>query len=102
MATATGPAGGASNQAAAGANATTADDALSQAMSNQLAQNWWVVALRGLLGVAFGILALLFPGITLLSLVLVFAAYMLVDGVLAIISAVRAARPFHLLRLLGE
>jgi uncharacterized membrane protein HdeD (DUF308 family) len=92
MATATGPAGGASNQAAAGANATTADDALSQAMSNQLAQNWWVVALRGLLGVAFGILALLFPGITLLSLVLVFAAYMLVDGVLAIISAVRAAR----------
>jgi uncharacterized membrane protein HdeD (DUF308 family) len=90
MATATGPAGGASN--AAGAGKTTADEALCQAMSTSLAQNWWAVALRGVLAIAFGIFALLFPGITLLSLVLLFAAYMLVDGVLAIISAVRAAR----------
>jgi uncharacterized membrane protein HdeD (DUF308 family) len=69
-------------------------------MSGVLAQNWWLVALRGVLGIIFGILALLFPDITLLSLVLVFAAYMLADGVLAIISAVRAARKSERWRLL--
>ncbi|MGC2780600.1 MAG: HdeD family acid-resistance protein [Bradyrhizobium sp.] len=57
-----------------------------------LAENWWAVALRGVLGIAFGLIALFLPGATMLSLVLVFAAYMLVDGVFAIVAAVRAAR----------
>jgi uncharacterized membrane protein HdeD (DUF308 family) len=57
-----------------------------------LARNWWAVALRGVMGVLFGLIALVFPGATMLSLVLVFAAYLLVDGVFAIIAAVRAAR----------
>jgi len=61
-------------------------------MSAVLAGNWWLVALRGVLGITFGALALLFPEITLIALVIVFAAYMLADGVLSIISAVRAAR----------
>lgn len=64
----------------------------STAMSAVLAGNWWLVALRGVLGITFGALALLFPEITLIALVIVFAAYMLADGVLSIISAVRAAR----------
>jgi uncharacterized membrane protein HdeD (DUF308 family) len=63
-----------------------------EAMSRVLAQNWWVVALRGIFGVLFGVIAFLYPGATILSLVLVYAAYMLVDGCLAIASAVRAAR----------
>jgi uncharacterized membrane protein HdeD (DUF308 family) len=50
------------------------------------------VALRGLAAFAFGVIALFLPGVTLASLVLVFAAYMLADGVLTLISAVRAAR----------
>ena len=57
-----------------------------------LANNWWVLALRGLAGVIFGLIALIVPGITLLALVLMFSAYMLVDGVFAIVSAVRVAR----------
>jgi len=57
-----------------------------------LRQNWWLIALRGLLGVIFGVVALIFPGATLLSFVLLFSAYMLVDGVFAIVAAVRAAR----------
>jgi uncharacterized membrane protein HdeD (DUF308 family) len=57
-----------------------------------LAQNWWALALRGLLGIAFGVIAFALPGATMLSLVLVFAAYMLVDGIFAIVSAVHAAR----------
>lgn len=51
--------------------------------SSLLARNWWVVALRGGLGILFGILTLMLPGVTLLTLVLVFAAYLVVDGVLA-------------------
>jgi uncharacterized membrane protein HdeD (DUF308 family) len=57
-----------------------------------LAQNWWAVAIRGVLGILFGIVALALPGATMLSLVIFFSAYMLVDGVFAIVSAVRAAR----------
>ncbi|TDR94656.1 HdeD family acid-resistance protein [Enterovirga rhinocerotis] len=57
-----------------------------------LARNWWVVALRGAFGILFGVLTLLLPGVTLVSLVYVFAAYLLIDGALAIAAAVRAAR----------
>jgi uncharacterized membrane protein HdeD (DUF308 family) len=56
-----------------------------------LAQDWWVVALRGLLAVVFGVIALLMPGPTILALVLLFSAYMLVDGLFNIVGAVRAA-----------
>ncbi|MGG3810108.1 HdeD family acid-resistance protein [Methylorubrum rhodesianum] len=61
-------------------------------LNHSLAQNWWVIALRGVLAIAFAILALAMPVSTLLSLILVFAAYMLVDGIFAIVAALRAAR----------
>jgi uncharacterized membrane protein HdeD (DUF308 family) len=61
-------------------------------MSALLAQNWWAVALRGAFAILFGLIALFVPGATILSLVLFFSAYMLVDGVLGIVAAVRAAR----------
>jgi uncharacterized membrane protein HdeD (DUF308 family) len=57
-----------------------------------LARNWWAVALRGLLAIAFGIIALVWPGLTMLTLLLIFAAYLIVDGVFAIVSAINAAR----------
>ncbi len=60
-------------------------------MNALLARNWWAVALRGVFALIFAALAVLLPGITLLSLVLLFAAYMLVDGVMAIVAGVRAA-----------
>jgi uncharacterized membrane protein HdeD (DUF308 family) len=66
--------------------------ASSDPMSARLAQNWWAVALRGLVAVVFGLCALFFTGPTMLSLVLVFAAYCLVDGVFGFVAAVRAAR----------
>ena len=69
-----------------------ANAASSDAMSSALARNWWAIALRGVIGILFGIVAFALPGATMLSLVLLFSAYMLVDGVLAIIAAVRAAR----------
>ena len=61
-------------------------------MSEALARNWWAMALRGVLAIVFGVIALVLPGVTMLSLVIVFAAYALVDGVLAIVAAVRSAR----------
>jgi len=57
-----------------------------------LTQNWWAVAIRGVLGILFGLVALFLPGATMLSLVLLFAAYAFVDGIFGIVSAVRAAR----------
>ena len=57
-----------------------------------LAQNWWAIGIRGVLGILFGLIALFLPGVTMLSLVLVFAAYAFVDGVFGIVSAVRTAR----------
>ena len=57
-----------------------------------LAQNWWAIAIRGVAGILFGLVALFLPGATMLSLVLVFAAYAFVDGVFAIVAAVWAGR----------
>ncbi|WP_375464891.1 HdeD family acid-resistance protein [uncultured Methylobacterium sp.] len=62
------------------------------AMSTVLARNWWLVALRGVLAILFGALAFVAPGAFVLSLVLFFAAYMVVDGVFAIAAALRAAQ----------
>jgi len=59
-------------------------------MGRSLVRNWWLIALRGLIGVLFGLVALLFPGATILSLVLLFSAYMLVDGLFSLYAAGRA------------
>jgi uncharacterized membrane protein HdeD (DUF308 family) len=72
--------------------ASPATAAISDAMNAVLAHNWWAIALRGVLAIIFGVIAFVVPGATILSLVLIFSAYMLVDGVFAIIAAVRAAR----------
>jgi len=64
----------------------------SDALSEVLADKWWAVGLRGVLGIAFGLICLLVPAAAILALILLFSAYMLVDGVLAIASGIKAAR----------
>ncbi len=54
-----------------------------------LARNWWLFLLRGIAGIAFGVITFLAPGISLAALVLLFGAYAFADGVLAIWSAIR-------------
>ncbi|MFC7665681.1 HdeD family acid-resistance protein [Methylorubrum suomiense] len=61
-------------------------------MSAMLARNWWLVALRGVLAILFGVVAFVAPGAFVLSLVLFFSAYMVVDGAFAIAAAIRAAQ----------
>jgi uncharacterized membrane protein HdeD (DUF308 family) len=49
--------------------------ARSDALSELLAQHWWAVGLRGILGIIFGLVCLLTPGIAVGAFVIVFAAY---------------------------
>ena len=56
-------------------------------MLSIFARNWWVLALQGVTAVLFGILALVWPYQTLLALVILFGAFMLVDGVLTLAGA---------------
>ncbi len=58
-------------------------------MSDLLTRQWWVLLLRGILAIAFGIACFAIPGITLATLVLLFGAYALVDGIFLAIAAVR-------------
>jgi uncharacterized membrane protein HdeD (DUF308 family) len=58
-----------------------------------LARNWWVVLLRGVAGVVFGLATFLAPGISLVALVVLFGAYAFADGLLTLISAVRRWGP---------
>ncbi len=59
-------------------------------LSTTLARNWWVIAARGVFGLLIGLIAFLFPGPTLLSLVGLFALYLIIDGGFVIAAAVRA------------
>ena len=50
---------------------------------------WWLVLIRGILAILFGLFALFAPGTALLALVFVFGAYAIIDGITAIIAGIR-------------
>jgi uncharacterized membrane protein HdeD (DUF308 family) len=58
---------------------------------SSLAENWWLLLLRGIAGIAFGVLAFFWPGLTLVALTLLWGAYALTDGVIAIWAAFNAS-----------
>ena len=62
-------------------------------MVQALAKNWWLILLRGIAAVIFGVLTFAWPGVTLITLVLLYGAFALADGVLALIAAVTGGSP---------
>jgi uncharacterized membrane protein HdeD (DUF308 family) len=58
-----------------------------------LAKNWWLLLLRGIAAIVFGVLAFAWPGLTLLTLILLYGAYALIDGVIAIVAAITGNAP---------
>src|SRR3984893_10041496 len=69
-------------------------------MLQLLARRWWALALRGVIAVLFGLLTFFIPGVTLISLVLLFGFYAILDGIFDIVSAMKA--PGHHWPLLVE
>ena len=56
-----------------------------------LTKNWWVFALRGLLAILFGVLALIWPEITILSLVILFGVFVLLEGILNLVIGIASS-----------
>src|SRR5262249_38516293 len=53
-------------------------------------ESWWALVLRGIVAIAFGVLAFIWPHITLVALVFLWGAYALVDGAFAIAAGVKS------------
>lgn len=54
-----------------------------------LERNWWLLLIRGIAAILFGIAAFVWPGLTVAILVLLFGAYVLVDGIFGIVDSIR-------------
>ncbi len=54
-----------------------------------LIRYWWVLVLRGIFALIFGLIALVWPGLTLAALVILFGAYSFADGIFALIAAIQ-------------
>ncbi len=66
---------------------------LMRPMLDDLARNWWLVLLRGIGAIIFGLLTIMWPGLSLLTLVVLFGAFTLFDGGLAIGAAIIGGAP---------
>jgi uncharacterized membrane protein HdeD (DUF308 family) len=74
------------------ADTATSDGGFLKMMSDVLSDTWRLLALRGIAALIFGVFAVLLPGITLLWLVALFAAYAIFTGIVSIAAAVRTRR----------
>ncbi len=73
-------------------------------MWSDLGRNWGWIVVRGIAALIFGVLALVLPGVTLAALVLLWGAYALADGIIALIAAFRIrdrGKPFWALLVVG-
>jgi len=66
---------------------------LGSVMVHALAKNWWMLLLRGVAAIIFGVLTFAWPGMTLLTLIMFYCAFALIDGVLAIVAAITGGAP---------
>jgi uncharacterized membrane protein HdeD (DUF308 family) len=54
-----------------------------------MSEHWWVLLLRGLLAILFGILAFAWPGLTVVILVTIWGIYALIDGIFGVVAGIR-------------
>jgi uncharacterized membrane protein HdeD (DUF308 family) len=57
-------------------------------MTEFFSRFWWLLLLRGILAILFGICAFAWPGLTLVVMVMLFAGYAFVDGILDVVHAI--------------
>jgi uncharacterized membrane protein HdeD (DUF308 family) len=62
---------------------------LAAAILPPLARNWWVFLVRGLVAIAFGLVGFFYPAATLVAFILVYGVFALLDGIFAVVAAVR-------------
>ncbi|HSD55073.1 MAG TPA: HdeD family acid-resistance protein [Burkholderiales bacterium] len=68
------------------------ENVLSERISTVLSRNWWLLLLRGIIAILFGVLTYFQPGISLATLVLLFGAFAFADGVIEVWQAVSARK----------
>jgi uncharacterized membrane protein HdeD (DUF308 family) len=61
-------------------------------MAKLTGQVWWMFAWRGAVALIFGVLALAWPGLTLLWLVALFAAFALIGGGVSVVGSIKARK----------
>ena len=66
---------------------------LPSSLLGALARNWWLILLRGMAAIAFGVLTFVWPGVTLVTLVLLYGAFAFVDGILALWAGIAGGSP---------
>jgi uncharacterized membrane protein HdeD (DUF308 family) len=67
--------------------------AMARPMLHELAKNWWLILLRGICAIIFGVLTFVWPGVTLVTLVLLYGAFALADGIFALGAAIAGRTP---------
>lgn|SRR5690554_3262292 len=72
-------------------------------LADMLSRNWWMLLLRGLIAIAFGVLIFMQPAMSLTALILLFGIYALADGMLSVWTAVaeHKQREYWWLLLIG-
>ncbi|HEU0140952.1 MAG TPA: HdeD family acid-resistance protein [Bryobacteraceae bacterium] len=53
-----------------------------------ISKHWWVLTLRGVAAILFGLCALFWPALTLAVLVLLWGAYSVIDGIMAVVAGI--------------
>jgi uncharacterized membrane protein HdeD (DUF308 family) len=56
---------------------------------------WWIMVVRGLIGIIFGFIALIWPEITVWAIVWVFGIYAIIDGIIALVHVLRGEKAGH-------
>jgi len=65
---------------------------LKPGVTGSLHRYWWLFLIRGLCGLALGVFALVYPGATLAVVVILIGAYLIVDGIVAVVKALQIVR----------